>query len=140
MIEKAKPTKKLWGLLAILGISAISSCQKELDLTTPSMKTAESRANVDLLVFQDKMQLEDAIKQGEGRDSQGRSLQAPANLVRSSQLRALGGDSISGLTYSTLVPESSFRKLLNERGEVQVGDTVYCITSWYFLCATKGSA
>ena len=128
MIEKAKPTKKLWGLLAILGISAISSCQKGLDLTTPSMKTAESRANVDLLVFQDKMQLEDAIKQGEGRDSQGRSLQAPANLVRSSQLRALGGDSISGLTYSTLVPESSFRKLLNERGEVQVGDTVYCIT------------
>lgn len=29
--------------------------------------------------------------------------------------------------YSELVPEKSFRELLNEEGEIQVGDTIYCI-------------
>lgn len=115
--------------MVVLGLTIIPSCQKEQDLSDPSATTYKGgQKDVDLLVFQDKEQLEFAIKRGKGTDPQGRSLTNPANQVKPSQLKALGSDSISELSYSTLVPEASFRKLLNERGEVQVGDTIYCVT------------
>ncbi len=127
MYLKSKLTRWTWGWITILGVGCISSCQNELDLTSPS---GDSHAGMktELLVFQNKEQLEMAIRQGKGLDYQGRSLSKPAGQVNIGQLRALGMDSISELPYSALVPEAAFRKLLNERGEVQVGDTIYCIT------------
>ena len=111
-------------------LSAISSCRKEQDVFGPSVDVhgGSGQESVDLLVFQNKEQLELAVKQGKGIDSRGRSLAHPADQLKSNQPRTLSGDSISSLSYSVMVPETAFRKLLNERGEIQVGDTIYCIT------------
>ncbi|MBF1310710.1 MAG: hypothetical protein HXN09_04950 [Porphyromonadaceae bacterium] len=123
-----KTTRLVWGLMVVL--SAISSCRKEQDVFGPSVDVhgGSGQESVDLLVFQNKEQLELAVKQGKGIDSRGRSLAHPADQLKSNQPRTLSGDSISSLSYSVMVPETAFRKLLNERGEIQVGDTIYCIT------------
>lgn len=119
---------KLLGVGMII-IPMFSSCQKELDvLTVPEETHLTQEKKVNILVFQSREQLEHAIKLGKGQDSQGRSLVNSADRVISPSLKALKIDTISSIPYSTLVPEHSFRELLNERGEIQVGDTIYCIS------------
>lgn len=122
-----RPSKLLW--VGMIIIPMFSSCQKELDvLTVPEETHLTQEKKVNILVFQSREQLEHAIKLGKGQDSQGRSLVNSADRVISPSLKALKMDTIGRIPYSTLVPEHSFRKLLNERGEIQVGDTIYCIS------------
>ena len=122
-----RPSKLLW--VGMIIIPMFSSCQKELDvLTVPEETHLTQEKKVNILVFQSREQLEHAIKLGKGQDSQGRSLVNSADRVISPSLKALKIDTISSIPYSTLVPEHSFRELLNERGEIQVGDTIYCIS------------
>lgn len=122
-----RPSKLLW--IGMIIIPMFSSCQKELDvLTVPEETHLTQEKKVNILVFQSREQLEHAIKLGKGQDSQGRSLVNSADRVISPSLKALKIDTIGSIPYSTLVPEHSFRELLNERGEIQVGDTIYCIS------------
>lgn len=122
-----RPSKLLW--VGMIIIPMFSSCQKELDvLTVPEETHLTQEKKVNILVFQSREQLEHAIKLGKGQDSQGRSLVNSADRVISPSLKALKIDTIGRIPYSTLVPEHSFRELLNERGEIQVGDTIYCIS------------
>lgn len=90
-----KTTRLVWGLMVVL--SAISSCRKEQDVFGPSVDVhgGSGQESVDLLVFQNKEQLELAVKQGKGIDSRGRSLAHPADQLKSNQPRTLSGDSIS---------------------------------------------
>lgn len=85
-------------------------------------------------------ELEKAIQEGVTHDSRGKSLRSTANAVKVNTLRTATGESVE-LPYSALVPEEGFRNLLNERGEIQLRDTLYCISpAGTFYTHVKNSA
>lgn len=122
-----KTTRLVWGLVVVL--SAISSCRKEQDVFGPSVDVhgGSGRGTVDLLVFQSKDQLEEAIRNGKKSDSQGRALGYSLDGKLAPGLRSLGAGDVK-VSYEDLVPEKNLRDLLNAQGEIQVGDSVYCVT------------
>lgn len=115
------------GIVALsAGLLTLGSCSQDQDLIQ-----GESRENaslVSILSFSSREQLELAIRSGNNRDSYGRSLAASADDAQTQEARSVSKDSTLQIPFSVLVPDASFRKLLNKQGEIQVGDSVYRIT------------
>lgn len=125
-----KTPRSILILLAAASTYCVTSCQKA-DMEDAMGSNASSAAptnGTELLVFSSPEQLEQTIAQGQKRDSRGRALTKSAEYIEQPGLRSINqSDSTGQLSYDALVPEKSFRDLLNTRGEIQVGDSVYCI-------------
>lgn len=114
--------KTSFSMIVLAGVSLLSySCQEDLTL-----RGGEEKAKKEVLVFRDSHALEQAINQKKTVDSYGGTLAQDANGLSPQSLRSVS-ESGGSISYSDLVPEKDFRVLLNQNGEIQVGDTMYCI-------------
>lgn len=114
--------------LLVVGTLTFSSCQQRLD-DEPQTNTIgrQDEQTLSLLSFRSKEDLAQAVKEGVEKDSYGKSL--PSSLLKQ-QVQSLRSmeEGTEAISYEDLVPEKNLRSLLNSRGEIQVGDSVYCIT------------
>ena len=124
----------------LLCASALSlSCSKQdfslpSDCAEQSQNSSEERG-VTRLAFYSRSTLDKAILNGQNVDSYGNKLLTTA--FDRQDTRALGGDTVT-CDFSDLVPEEEFARLLNGQGEIQVGDTIYRITSsGTYYCAKE---
>lgn len=118
-------SKKLLALLALVGLAL--SCQKELLEESPNPQREQPNNQEEFLVFDNRSSLDQAVSGEVSSDLRGISIQG----FRNGESLKNGLRSVTNTTqsevYEELVPEAEFRTLLNSRGEIQVGDTVYCI-------------
>lgn len=107
-----------------LTIVCFFSCSKDIPKQEKEEQNFSSNDPQTIKTFLSKELLEKAIEQ-KRNTPQGESA---IYTQRASTLRSTDGKNLE-IPYSTLVPEREFRDLLNSRGEIQVGDTVYCISA-----------
>lgn len=118
-------SKKLLALLALVSLAL--SCQKELLEESPNPQREPQNNKEEFLVFDNRSSLDQAVGGEVSSDLRGISIQGFRNGESlKNGLRSVTNTPQSEV-YEELVPEAEFRTLLNSRGEIQVGDTVYCI-------------
>lgn len=120
-------SKKLLALLALVGLAL--SCQKELLKESPNPQREQQNNKEEFLVFDSRSSLEQAISGEVSSDLRGISIQSFRNGESLKDgLRSMNSSDEKAELYRELVPEAEFRSLLNNKGEIQVGDTIYCIS------------
>lgn len=116
--------KTLFVFLTLVACQALVACQGDSSLD--DTRKGDLSVVDSMSVFPNDTELEKAILANTGKDSRGFSVKQQIKGESIIPVRSASGEE-EYLPYSALVPEEGFRSLLNERGEIMVGDTIYSI-------------
>ena len=116
--------KTLFVFLALVACQVLVACQGDSSLD--DTRKGDLSVVDSMSVFPNDTELEKAILANTGKDSRGFSVKQQIKGESIIPVRSASGEE-EYLPYSALVPEEGFRSLLNERGEIMVGDTIYSI-------------